>query len=82
MTVANKVHKQGLQHHALCHITIHPYISSCKPKLRKLSLTAATYVGMHGYVASLLVFIIIDTSQPLSYANCRLNSQKVCPPPL
>ena len=26
MAVANKVHKQGLQHHALSHITMHPYI--------------------------------------------------------
>ena len=28
----------------------------------------------------LLIFIIIDTSQPLSCANSWLNSQKVCPP--
>ena len=24
--VVNRVHKQGLQHHAVSHITIHPYI--------------------------------------------------------
>ena len=41
MAVANKVHKQGLQHHALCHITMHPY---CKPNLQTES-TVATYVA-------------------------------------
>ena len=31
--MANKVHKHRLQHHAPSHITMHPYISSCKPNL-------------------------------------------------
>ena len=48
MAVVDKVYKQGLQHHAVSHITMHLYISSCKLNLWKS--TGATYVGMHGYV--------------------------------
>ena len=52
MAVSNKVHKQGLQHHGLSHITIHPYIGSCKLNLwgSTCILAAAAYVGMHSYV--------------------------------
>ena len=44
MAVVNKLHKQELQHCGLSHITMHPYMSSCKPYLWRS--TAATYVGM------------------------------------
>ena len=44
MAMANKLHKQGLQHHALCHITMHSYISSCS--ILQI-MFEATYVGMH-----------------------------------
>ena len=55
MTVANKVHEHGLQHHAPSHITMHLYISSCNTNLWKS--TVATYVGMymHGYVGRCMV---------------------------
>ena len=45
MAVANKVHKQGLQHHALCHITMHPYISCCsRLSFHKLGLHCNAYI--------------------------------------
>ena len=33
----------------------HPYINSCKLQLDEIS-TAATYVGMHGYVGMVLCY--------------------------
>ena len=53
MAVANKVHKQGLQHHAPSHITMHPYISSSSRSLQ--IRIAEIFVGMHGYVGRCIV---------------------------
>ena len=56
MVVAGKVRKQA-QYHALSHITMCPYVSSCKPG--DMSATTYPIVGMHVYVGQCVVLGVI-----------------------
>ena len=81
MVVVNKVHKQGLQHHAPSHINMHPHTSSCSrsPQFR-LAATMYLCVGMHGYVghgtATLFVCHPYIGTHSCWY-HCRLTQNRI-----